>query len=69
MILDADALLRLVAHHAATLGVPVPTTRAKMQAIVAEAERIAGGRSEDEPAALFYVGQTPNRAPPKRPRS
>ena len=55
MILGPDALLKLVAERAVEYGVPVPTNSAKMQAIVAEAARLAGSRSEDEPAALFYV--------------
>jgi hypothetical protein len=55
MILDPDALLKLVAERAAKHGVPVPTSRATMEAIVAEAERLADGRSNDEPAALFHV--------------
>jgi hypothetical protein len=55
MILDPDALLKLIAERAAKYAVPVPTSRATMHAIVAEAERLAGGHSKDEPAALFYV--------------
>ncbi len=53
MIFDADALLDLVSQHAERQGVPVPVGRATMRAIVAEAERLAGGRTGDEPAALF----------------
>jgi hypothetical protein len=55
MILDPDALLKLLAQHAAKLGVPAPVSRAKMPVIVAEAARLAGGRREDEPAALFCI--------------
>jgi hypothetical protein len=55
MILDPDALLRLVGERAAKHGVPLPTSHATMQAIVAEAERLAAGRRDDEPAALFYA--------------
>jgi hypothetical protein len=55
MIFGADALLERVAQHAAMLGVPMPLDVATMQAIVAEAERVAGGRVDDEPAALFYA--------------
>jgi hypothetical protein len=55
MILGPDALLKLVAERAAEHGVPVPTSRARMHAIAAEASQLAGGRGEDEPAALFYV--------------
>jgi hypothetical protein len=55
MIFGPDELLDFVAHHAAKLGVPVPLDRATARAIVAEAERLAGGRTDDEPAALFYA--------------
>jgi hypothetical protein len=56
MIFGAEALLRIVAHHAANLGIPVPVDHATLQGIVAEAERLAGGHVDDEPAALFYAG-------------
>jgi len=55
MIFGADALLDLVSQHAERQGVPVPIGRATMRAIVAEAERLAGGRTGDEPAALFFA--------------
>jgi hypothetical protein len=55
MIPDPDVLLRRVARHAAEEGVPVPVTLATMRDIVAEAEQLAAGRAEDEPAALFYA--------------
>lgn len=55
MIFGPDELLELVVHHAARLGVPVPVDHSTMLSIVAEAERLAGGRTEDEPAALFYA--------------
>ncbi len=55
MIFGAQALLGIVAQHAAKLGVPVPVDHATLQAIVAEAEHLAGGHVDDEPAALFYA--------------
>lgn len=55
MIFDPEELLGLVAHHATKLGVPVPVDRSTMEAIVVEAERLAGNRTADEPAALFYA--------------
>jgi hypothetical protein len=55
MIFQPDELLELIAHHAAKLGVPVPVDHATMHAIVTEAEHLAGNRTDDEPAALFYV--------------
>jgi hypothetical protein len=55
MILDAAALWKLLAQHAAEHGVPVPTSHGVIQTFVAEAERLADGRTGDEPAALFYV--------------
>jgi len=55
MIFDPDALLELVARQAAKLRVPVPVSATIMRAIVAEAERLADGRIEEEPAALFYA--------------
>jgi hypothetical protein len=51
MIFDPDALFELVARQAAKLRVPVPVSAATMRAIVAEAERLANGRMEEEPAA------------------
>jgi hypothetical protein len=55
MIFSPDELLTLVAELAAKHGVPVPVSRATMRTIVAEAEQLAGGRDDDEPAALFYA--------------
>ena len=55
MIFGPDELLEFVAYHAAKLDVPVPVDRATMRDVVAEAERLAGGRTDDEPAALFYA--------------
>lgn len=55
MIFGPDELLELVAHHAARLGIPIPVDRSMMCSVVAEAERLAGGRVEEEPAALFYA--------------
>jgi hypothetical protein len=50
-----EALLDLVAKHAAIHGVPVPVTLAVTREIVTEAAQLANGRIEDEPAALFYA--------------
>jgi hypothetical protein len=55
MIYDPDGLFALVAQHAERQHLPVPITHATMRTIVAEAERLAAGRSTDEPAALFYA--------------
>jgi hypothetical protein len=55
MIFDAGSLSRVVAAHAAAEHVPMPVSNATMRAIVSEAERLAGGRVGDEPAALFYA--------------
>jgi hypothetical protein len=55
MIFDPDELLKLVAQLAKKHDVPVPVSRATMCTIVSEAEQLAGGRADDEPAALFYA--------------
>jgi hypothetical protein len=55
VIFGPDALLELVGQQAAKHRVPLPVSRATMRAIVAEAERLAAGRADDEPAALFYA--------------
>ena len=55
MSIDAEALFKLISRHAAEEHVPVPVSRATVLTIVAEAGRLAAGRTEDEPAALFYA--------------
>ena len=48
------AVLRQLASmpsRAAKLRVPVPVSAATVRAVVAEAERLADGRAEEEPAA------------------
>jgi hypothetical protein len=55
MIFDAGSLLRIVTALAEEEGVPVPVSLGTLRAIVIEAERLAAGRTEHEPAALFYA--------------
>ena len=55
MIFTPDALLRLVAQHAAAQRIPMPVDRAMMKEIVAQAAQLAAGRPDDEPAALYYA--------------
>ena len=55
MIFTPDALLRLVAQHAAAQRIPVPVDRAMMKEVVAEAAQFAAGHPDDEPAALYYA--------------
>jgi hypothetical protein len=55
MSIDAEALLRLISRHAAEAHVPVPVSLATVRTIVAEADRLTAGRTENEPAALFYA--------------
>jgi hypothetical protein len=55
VIFGPDELLELVGQQAAKHRVPLPVDHATMRTIVAEAERLAGGRAHDEPAALLYA--------------
>jgi hypothetical protein len=55
MIFTPDALLRLVAQHAAAQRIPMPVDRAVMVDVVAEAAQFAAGNPDDEPAALYYA--------------
>lgn len=55
MIFDAEALLGIMEALAAAEGVPIPVSITTVRATVAQAKRLAGGRAEDEAAALFYA--------------
>jgi len=55
MIFDAGSLFRIVTALAELEGVPMPVSPGILRAIVMEAERLAAGRTKDEPAALFYA--------------
>jgi hypothetical protein len=55
MIFDAGSLFRIVTALAEEEGVPMPVSLGILRAIVVEAEQLAAGRTEDEPAALFYA--------------
>ena len=51
MIFTPDALLQLVAQHAAAQRIPMPVDQAMMKEVVAEAAQFAAGHPDDEPAA------------------
>jgi len=53
MELDPDELLEALEAHARNLGTVARTDRAAMVAALTEAGKLAAGRPENEPAALF----------------
>jgi hypothetical protein len=52
---DADELLEALDAHARNEGVVARLDRAAMITALVEAKKLAGGRPENEPAALFYA--------------